>query len=144
MQSLSTIQSSKPYLLKAIFDWIVDNDCTPHVVVNAYAKDVELPLDFVQDGQIVLNVAPRAVRDFQLTPEFISFNARFGGVPTDVFAPVQAVLGIYARENGQGMMFERDDLDGPDDPSPSKTSRPTAIKSNKNDAPSKPSLRIIK
>lgn len=139
MSKPPTMSSSKPYLLRAIFDWIVDNDCTPYVVVDAYAPNVELPLDFVKDGQIVLNIAPRAVRDFQINDDYISFNARFGGVPTDVFAPVQAITGIYARENGQGMMFDSDSPQGPSDPPPTKITKP-----NKPGDAIKPSLRIIK
>jgi len=98
--------SNKPYLVRAFYDWIVDNDCTPHVVVNALAVGVEVPQVYVSDGQVVLNLAPRAVTAFNLDNEAISFNTRFGGVPTDIYVPIHAVIGIYARENGEGMAFE--------------------------------------
>lgn len=98
--------SSKPYLLRALYDWIVDSQCTPHVVVDALHAEVRVPEAYVKNGQIVLNVSPGAVVSFVLDNHALSFNARFGGVPYDIFIPLHAVIGIYARENGRGMMFE--------------------------------------
>ena len=98
--------SSKPYLVRAFYNWIIDNDCTPHVAVNAMAVGVEVPQIYVNDGQIVLNVAPRAVSAFNLDNDALCFTARFGGVPTDIHVPMHAIIGIYARENGEGMAFE--------------------------------------
>ena len=98
--------SRKPYLVRAFYDWIVDNDCTPHLVVNAMAVGVEVPQVYVNDGQIVLNVAPRAVSAFNMDNDAICFTTRFGGVPTDIYAPMHAIIGLYARENGEGMVFE--------------------------------------
>ena len=135
------MSSNKPYLVRAFYDWIIDNDCTPHVVVNALAVGVEVPQVYVSDGQIVLNLAPRAVTAFNLENDAISFNTRFGGVPTDIYVPIHAVIGIYARENGEGMAFESStpppaelrSVD--DDPSDEPPPRPK---------PSGPKLRVVK
>lgn len=96
----------RPYLLRAFYDWLLDNQFTPHIVVNVNYSDVEVPLEFVRDGQIVLNIAPQAVGQFQMTNDAVSFSARFGGVPRQVYVPMGAILAIYARENGAGTMFQ--------------------------------------
>ena len=96
---------NRPYLLRAFFDWIVDNECTPHIVVDAGFANVQVPTQFVQDGQIVLNISPSAVTQFSLDLTQLSFNARFGGQPMQVYVPLGAVLAIYARENGEGTVF---------------------------------------
>ncbi|WP_432696325.1 ClpXP protease specificity-enhancing factor [Marinobacterium sp. YM272] len=100
-----SVTPSRPYLLRGLFEWLNDNDLTPHLVVDAGVAGVAVPQDFVQDGQITLNIAPGAVRNLLMDNTGVSFNARFGGVPMDVFVPVAAVLAIYARENGMGMGF---------------------------------------
>lgn len=102
--------SNRPYLLRAFFDWIVDNQCTPHLVVNADFPNVIVPMQFVQDGQIVLNINPTAVAQFNMDNHEVSFNARFGGQPMRVVVPVGAVLAIYARENGEGTVFTPEDF----------------------------------
>lgn len=96
----------RPYMLRAFYEWLVDNDLTPHLVVSAELPGVRVPLEFVQDGQIILNVAPRAVGNLELGNEAITFNARFSGRPHSVIVPLYAVQAIYARENGAGTMFE--------------------------------------
>ncbi|KAA0873919.1 ClpXP protease specificity-enhancing factor [Nitrincola tapanii] len=96
---------SRPYLLKALYEWISDNEWTPYIAVDTQVQGVMVPEQFVQDGQIVLNIAMSAVRDLFMDHTGVSFNARFGGVPMNVFVPTAAVLAIYARENGQGMGF---------------------------------------
>ena len=107
--------SSKPYLIRALYDWIVDNGCTPHLVVEAKDERVRVPTQYVKDGAIVLNIAPGAVRDLVLGNDYISFNARFGGVAQDVLFPVGAARMIYARENGQGMALPDEQVEpGPD------------------------------
>ncbi len=99
----------RPYMLRAFYDWLVDNDLTPHLVVSATLPGVRVPEEFIQDGQIILNVAPRAVGNLELGNEAITFNARFGGRPHSVIVPLYAVEAIYARENGAGTMFEPED-----------------------------------
>lgn len=146
---MTRMTSNRPYLLRAFYDWIVDNQCTPYVVVDAYAPGVEVPLDYASDGQIVLNVAPQAVRTFHMDNDGIQFNTRFGGVPTDIHIPVQAVLGIYARENGQGMVFQAEEMPDPeppqgDGPGPKSSGRGTGGKGTDNKGQSRPNLRVIK
>jgi stringent starvation protein B len=99
----------RPYMLRAFYDWLVDNDLTPHLVVAAELPGVRVPMEFVQDGQIILNIAPRAVGNLELGNEAITFNARFSGRPHSVIVPLYAVQAIYARENGAGTMFEPED-----------------------------------
>ena len=145
------MRSNRPYILRAFFDWIVDNDCTPYVVIDAHYPGVEVPQSYVTDGQIVLNIAPRAVTNFILDREILAFSTRFGGVPIDIKVPVFAVVGIYSHENGQGTVFEREDPDQ----TPTPPSGPKAVKTKSADKPSdkpndkgskkpKPSLRVIK
>ena len=108
---------NQPYMLRAFFDWIVDNDLTPYLVVDATQPYVQVPQQYVQEGQIVLNVSPSACVNFHLSPEGVSFQARFGGQPQQLSFPCEAVLAIYARENGAGTVFtlpEITDMNGPD------------------------------
>lgn len=100
------LSPKRPYLLRAYFDWLVDNELTPYLVVDATYTNVKVPVEYVKDGQIVLNLSTSAVKNLQLTNEFISFDARFRGIPQDVYIPMGAALAIYARENGDGVMFE--------------------------------------
>lgn len=103
---MQPMSSSRPYLLRAIYDWIVDNGMTPHIVVNAEKPEVEVPEDYVQDNQIVLNLAPRAIKDLIMDNDAVEFNARFQGVVHHIYVPVPAVEAIYANENGRGIMFD--------------------------------------
>ncbi len=139
------MSSSKSYLVNALYQWIVDNHCTPYVLVDAYAANVEVPQDYVKDGQIVLNIAPSAIGDLLIDKKGVSFNARFGGIPMDIFAPMQSVLGIYARENGQGMMFEPE-IENDPTTEPPKGPGPKLVSSKKTDTSNaeKPSLRVVK
>lgn len=106
MMDIDNMTPRRPYLLRAFYDWLVDNDLTPHLVVDATLPGVKVPMEFVSDGQIVLNVAPRAVGNLELGNEAISFSARFSGRPHTVIVPLYAAMAIYARENGAGTMFE--------------------------------------
>lgn len=100
-----SMTSSKPYLVRAIYEWILDNQMTPHLVVDAGFPDTHVPIEFVADGRIVLNIAPGAVRGLVIGNEWIEFGARFGGVAREVMVPTEAIIGIFTRENGQGMVF---------------------------------------
>ncbi|MEL0628695.1 ClpXP protease specificity-enhancing factor [Psychromonas aquatilis] len=95
----------RPYLMRAFYDWIVDSECTPHVIVDATKPNVEVPEQFVENGKIVLNISPRSVLAFSLDDNALSFNARFSGQPMQVYVPLYAIEGIYARENGAGTIF---------------------------------------
>ncbi len=126
---------SRPYIMRALYDWIVDNDCTPYVLVDAAPEEVMVPRQFVKDGQIVLNISPSAVVDLNISNEAVFFNGRFGGVATDIYVPISAVIGIYARENGQGMVFEPEEGPEPPDDSPPEPDKPSD---------GRPSLKIVK
>ncbi|AVX36575.1 ClpXP protease specificity-enhancing factor [Yersinia massiliensis] len=103
---MSDMSPRRPYLLRAFYDWLIDNQLTPHLVVDVTRPGVSVPMEFARDGQIVLNVAPRAVGNLELGNDSVTFNARFGGVPLQVIVPMGAIVAIYARENGSGTMFE--------------------------------------
>lgn len=128
----------KPYLIRAVYDWILDNECTPYLLVNAEGKDVVVPRAYVEDGRIVLNLRPQAVHGLQMGDRVIEFSARFGGSPVQIRAPIGAVLAIYARENGRGMVFEEEDEETPppsDEPQQPSESRPPR---------SRPNLKVVK
>lgn len=101
-----TMTSSRPYIARALYDWIVDNNCTPYILVDAARNGVEVPREYVKDGQIVLNVSPSAVRALHMGNDIITFDGRFGGEALTIVVPLDALMAIYARENGQGMVFE--------------------------------------
>ncbi|QIQ21877.1 ClpXP protease specificity-enhancing factor [Zophobihabitans entericus] len=103
---LSEMSPRRPYLFRAFYDWILDNELTPYVVVDATRYGVDVPFEFVKDGQIVLNIAPQSVGQFNLNNDGLAFNARFGGVPHQITVPMSAIEAIYARENGAGIAFE--------------------------------------
>ena len=101
---------NRPYLLRAFYEWLRDNECTPHLVVNATLAGVQVPVEHIKDGQIVLNIAPHSVGNFEMGNERVTFSARFGGKPHQLIIPMAAVIAIYARENGAGTMFEDEDF----------------------------------
>ncbi|QQX79501.1 ClpXP protease specificity-enhancing factor [Shewanella sp. KX20019] len=103
---MKELTPNRPYLLRAYYDWLMDNQLTPHVVVDAYVPGTQVPQQYVKDGQIVLNITESAVGNLQITNEFIEFSARFGGVPQQVLLPMAAIVAIYARENGAGTVFD--------------------------------------
>lgn len=135
------MKSSRPYLARALYEWLLDNELTPYFVVDATLPGVEVPRQFVQNGQIVLNAAPTAVRDLFMENQAIGFNARFGGQPMQVMIPTEALIAIYAKENGAGMVFGHepdlsdaaesfgdieDDEQGSDQSEPSDKHKPSA------------------
>lgn len=108
MTEAVTMTSNRPYVLRAVHEWICDNGLTPHIVVDAARPGVKVPPQAVSDGRVVLNLAPRAVAHLEIGNDTITFMARFGGVSHNVSVPVAAVQAIYARENGQGMLLAED------------------------------------
>ena len=108
---MGDMTSNRPYLLRAFYDWILDNDCTPYIVVDAGMAHVQVPEQAVKDGQVVLNISPTAVQALDMTKQHVSFSARFGGVPFEVYVPMYAISAIYARENGAGTMFPPEEMD---------------------------------
>ncbi len=127
--------SSRPYLMRALHEWIVDSGLTPHLLVNAEHPGVDVPESAISDGRVILNVNPSAVRDLLIDAELVTFVARFGGVSQAVSVPVTAVEAIYARENGRGMMFPDDESDDSDQDAPDGGDEPRQ---------GKPNLRVIK
>jgi len=101
-------RSKRPYLIRAMHEWMGDNSHTPHIVVDASVDGVSVPKEHVKDGKIILNISETAAHNLKLTNDAVSFRARFSGVPFDVWVPMKSVLGIYARETGQGMIFSHD------------------------------------
>lgn len=135
---MSSVTPSRPYLVRALHQWILDNEYTPYILVETSMPNVSVPEDFVENGQIVLNISPSAVRDLLMDNEGVSFNARFGGVPMSVFVPTVAILAIYARENGQGMMF------GTEAGAPTLEHPPEPPEPPQPPQGNKPSLKIVK
>ena len=103
------MNSNRPYLLRALYDWISDNNLTPYLLVDASGNDLNIPHEFVEDDKIILNIAPSAVRDLDLSNDYINFKARFSGKSMNVYFPNEAVLAIYAKENGRGMIFPEEE-----------------------------------
>lgn len=137
--------SRRPYLLRAMHEWISDCDHTPHIVVDAAQEGVEVPLQYVQAGKIILNVSHSATSNLNLGNDYVSFRARFGAVAHDVLVPVAAVLGIYARETGQGMIFSEADAPPPQPPSPQPdASKDTAPASAPEPKRARPVLKVVK
>jgi len=126
--------SNRPYLLRALYEWIVDNRLTPHILVEAGVAGVEVPDQAVQKGKVILNIDEAAVRELELGNDLLSFKARFSGKEYGVSVPIDAVLAIYAKENGQGMMFAQEE----DDPPPADPDSGPDIK------PARPHLKIVK
>lgn len=140
-----TMNSSRPYIIRALYDWILDNECTPYILVNAYHAGVEVPQEHVKDGQIILNISPLAVKDLLIDKDVVCFDGRFAGIPKHVRVPITGVLGIYAKENGQGMIFDSDGDGETPAPTPPQTP-PQNTGEDKPAAPQKkkPSLRVVK
>ena len=124
--------SLKPYLIRSIYEWIIDNDLTPHLLVDAENSRAILPQQFIEDGKIVLNIRPQAVQGLTLGNEEIEFNARFSGKPMHIVTPIVAVMAIYAKENGKGMIFDQEDEESDKTPPP------------ENKPPTRPTLRVVK
>jgi stringent starvation protein B len=131
--SEASMTPSRPYLIRALYDWIVDNGMTPYMLVNADDDDVVVPRQFVEGGKIVLNINPSAIQNLQLGNALVEMDARFSGTPMHISVPVMSVLAIYARENGKGMVFTEEDNNEP--PSGNGTD---------GDGKKRPKLRVVK
>ena len=131
------MNSSKPYLVRALYEWILDNDTTPYILVDTSIDQVLVPPGIANDGKVVLNLAPAAIENLEMTNEHVSFSARFNGVAENIYCPIMSLLAIYARENGEGMMFpveeSDDDTDQPDEDQSSDSTKPKG-----------PTLKVIK
>lgn len=129
---------SRPYLLRALYEWIVDNQMTPYLLVDAEREAAQIPKEFIENGKIVFNVGPTAVQHLDLANEGVAFDARFGGVPRSVSIPINAIMAIYARENGKGMVFTEEDASGEDEPPPPPSGGPGETGGRK------PALKVVK
>lgn len=145
------LPSNKPYLLRAIYDWIVDNDATPHIALFTENPDVLVPEQFVEDGKIVLNISPTAAEGLLIDNNGLSFSARFGGKPYNIYAPITAVLALYANENGEGLSFDLEPFDDtpPENPPPAiidsvdiGSKKPNSPSNNKKSK--RPALKVVK
>ncbi len=115
---MSDMTPLNPYLIRSVYEWIIDNNCTPHLLVDATIDQVSVPREHVQDGQIILNINPGAIQEMTMDNDSVAFQCRFGGSPYQVFLPIRSILGVYARENGRGMMLQVEDSEGGDAPVP--------------------------
>ncbi|OAM51709.1 ClpXP protease specificity-enhancing factor [Methylovorus sp. MM2] len=138
---MSESTSTKPYLVRALHEWCVDNGFTPHLLV-AVDAETRVPLAYVKNGEIVLNLNYAATKDLQIGNETITFSARFGGVSNNLYVPINAVRGIFARENGQGMFFQEEDK-----PEVSKDAEASEVVVSSESTPKeakKPTLTLVK
>jgi stringent starvation protein B len=134
------LKSRRPYLLRAMHEWISDCDQTPHILVDATQPGVEVPRQYVQGGKIILNVSTSATSMLSLGNDVVRFRARFGAATFDVNVPIGAVLGIYARETGQGMIFSEADAPPPQPP----PAHPDPGTSGGTETKRKPTLKVVK
>ena len=134
------LSPTRPYLARAIYEWICDNNLTPYLLVDATQPNIRVPEQFIQDGQIVLNIVPHAVHQLHMSNDAITFSARFGGVSRDIYVPLYAVLGIYARENGQGLFFDPNEYENIQVQQDDLKSEP---EQNEEQPKKKPSLRLL-
>jgi len=121
---------SRPYLIRAIYEWLTENGLTPYMMVNAGFEGVEVPDQFIDDGKIVLNIAPEAIRGMEMSNQVVTFEASFSGIVYTIYVPVMAVQAIYAYENGRGMVFDEEEDDG-GETTPPEGSTPTSTSGNK-------------
>ena len=141
---MPVVSSRRPYLLRAMHEWMTDNQQTPHLVVDALAANVEVPQQFVQDGKIVLNISFSATNGLTMGNDHVEFNARFGGQTHYVRVPLHAVQGIYARETGQGMIFSDEEAPPPPDNTPEAGGATTDNKGDKPAPRARPQLKVVK
>ncbi len=143
----SSFSSNKPYLLRAIYEWVLDNEATPHVVLYAENPQVLVPHQFVENGKIVLNISPSAAQNLHIDNDGLSFSARFGGKPFNIYSPIGAVMALYASENGDGLSFEPEDTDNstpPDNGPPDSTLHDSKSSEKSKKESKRPSLKVVK
>lgn len=129
--------SSKPYLIRGLYEWLLDNQATPYMLADTSNPEVMIPRGIATDGKVVLNLAPTAIENLEMTNEYVSFSARFNGVAQDIYCPMASILAIYSRENGEGMMFNQESGDAP-------AKDGSADGASQSKKPNRPSLKVIK
>jgi stringent starvation protein B len=129
--------SSKPYLIRGLYEWLLDNQATPYMLADTSNPDVMIPRGIATDGKVVLNLSPSAIENLEMTNEYVSFSARFSGVAQDIYCPMASILAIYARENGEGMMFNQEAKDAAEN-------GVTADGPGQTKKPNRPGLKVVK
>jgi stringent starvation protein B len=129
---------SRPYFVRAVYEWILDNSLTPYLLVNAGYPHAQVPQEYIKDGRIILNLAPSAIRNLHMGNEQVEFSARFGGQTRNLFVPIGSILAIYAKENGKGMFFDENEMPPPE------PANPVGDESARPKPGGKPSLKVIK
>ncbi len=129
---------SKPYLIRGLYQWLLDNQVTPYILADTGSDEVMIPRGIATDGKVVLNLSPSAIQNLEMTNEYLSFTARFNGVAQDIYCPMDSILAIYARENGEGMMFNSESDQS------QETGDPAADATAKSKKPNPSGLKIVK
>lgn len=132
---------SRPYFVRAVYEWILDNNLTPYLLVNAGYPAAQVPLEYIKDGRIILNLAPSAIRNLHMANDRVEFSARFGGQARNLYVPIGAILAIYAKENGKGMFFDENEMPPPESGGSGGASDGDAARPK---PAGKPSLKVIK
>ena len=130
---------SRPYFVRAVYEWILDNNLTPYMLVNAGYPNAQVPVEYIRDGRIILNLTPSAIRNLHMGNDQVEFSARFGGQARNLSVPIGAILGVYAKENGKGMFFDEHEI-----PPPDSTGGGSSEESTRPKPAGKPSLKVIK
>lgn len=136
---MTEMTSSRPYLLRALYEWIVDNGLTPLLLIDAKHEDVTVPQAFVEEGKIILNASPTAIKGLVMDNDHLTFSARFSGQSHEVYAPITAILAVYARENGRGMLFAEETGDHSEPPPKGGGKSPASAPET-----TRPKLRVVK
>ena len=139
LPNMPKMTSNKPYVVRAIYEWIIDNQMTPHLVVDVTKHNVKVPMQYAKDGQIILNISPGAALQLDMQNRYIAFRARFSGTLMEVWLPMSALSGIYAKESGMGMFFDLDTETDDDGTDGDDDGTPPAVK-----PPGKPKLTLVK
>ena len=139
------MNSSVPYLMRAINEWILDNGCTPYLILDIAVDGVSVPMEYAKDGQIVLNISPVATRNLCIDADGVAFSGRFNGIAYEIYAPITAVLGIVAKENGEGMWFPKETTEGESGSSAEEDDQTPPDDTPPDDSPKgPPNLKVIK
>ncbi|MCO6524725.1 MAG: ClpXP protease specificity-enhancing factor [Candidatus Schmidhempelia sp.] len=136
--STETLLPKRPYLFRAFYDWIIDNQLTPQIVVNTTVQGVNVPSEYVKDGQIILNIAPHAIGQFIMNNDAIEFNARFNGIMQAIYIPMAAIEALYARENNEGLGF------APEIYYEQQNAKPIVEQAQTTQSKSKPTFKVVK
>lgn len=144
MSETTSITPTRPYMVRALYQWIEDNEFTPYLMVDATAENVQVPTEHVQDGRIVLNIASRATGNMSMENDYINFSARFGGVSQEIWVPLTAVMGIYAKENSQGMFFDPKEYDNYEPEEDTTTAKKSSSATPKPKRDNKAGLKVLK